>query len=427
MNCFASWMYLFLRQSLRLLVDEKDVMSKGGKKDSEMQIEKNARDTTKSRPLRNPVISKTRSINITCYDQPEQEDRIEPRVAVRLKLRQARWNPLHTFLVQLNSSIWEVLTWPRTGIVAIYHVSVDDRNREFKCKTLQNVCWKLGKNLAEFESCMCAAVRPTENAQEIQSCAPKKLVIWLQQTTHFSTNMVSLATATSTRWSCRIWQLNGYRLVHAKRRVHKEQKRVWNSLSNPNKVQRWSTRITRWNLAKCVPISSAFTDPRQTTSQKEQCGDWKTTFSDTSAGLDQQWWTDAMECCCYLRNVQELWSDGKTPYEKAFWWTDGSNLPFGLIVECHPISAKDQAKLLQFGKKVLRGIVGCALCAWEEFGKETLKSWKTGRVRYSCSKTKRDGGSHTKERMFFFIFPCAHGTGNLTGKVQEVQAFIPIP
>ena len=175
MNCFASWIYLFLRQSLSLLVDEKDVMSKGEKKDSEMQIEENTRDTTKSRPLRNPVISKTRSINITCYDQPEQEDRIEPRVAVRLKLRQARWNPLHTFLVQLNSSIWEVLTWPRTGIVTIYHVSVDDRNREFKCKALKNVCWKLGKNLTKFESCMCEAVRPTENAQEIQSCAPKKI------------------------------------------------------------------------------------------------------------------------------------------------------------------------------------------------------------------------------------------------------------
>ena len=25
-----------------------------------------------------------------------------------------------------------------------------------------------------------------------------------------------------------------------------------------------------------------------------------------------------MECCCYLRNVQDLLADGKTPYERRF-------------------------------------------------------------------------------------------------------------
>ena len=33
------------------------------------------------------------------------------------------------------------------------------------------------------------------------------------------------------------------------------------------------------------------------------------------SGIDEKWWADSMECYCYLRNIQDLLSDGKTPYE----------------------------------------------------------------------------------------------------------------
>ena len=33
------------------------------------------------------------------------------------------------------------------------------------------------------------------------------------------------------------------------------------------------------------------------------------------SGLDEKWWADSMECYCYLRNIQDLLSDGKTPFE----------------------------------------------------------------------------------------------------------------
>ena len=36
------------------------------------------------------------------------------------------------------------------------------------------------------------------------------------------------------------------------------------------------------------------------------------------SGLDKEWWADSMECYCYLRNIQDLLSDGKTPYERRF-------------------------------------------------------------------------------------------------------------
>ena len=36
------------------------------------------------------------------------------------------------------------------------------------------------------------------------------------------------------------------------------------------------------------------------------------------SGLDEKWWADSMECYTYLRNIQDLLSDGKTPYERRF-------------------------------------------------------------------------------------------------------------
>ena len=55
-----------------------------------------------------------------------------------------------------------------------------------------------------------------------------------------------------------------------------------------------------------------------------------------------------MECYCYLRNIQDLLCDGKTPYERG-----GSEGP---MVECHPSAVKGMSRLHQCGPKVLPGI-----------------------------------------------------------------------
>ena len=34
----------------------------------------------------------------------------------------------------------------------------------------------------------------------------------------------------------------------------------------------------------------------------------------SQSGLDENWWADSVECSSYLRNVQDLLSDGKTPF-----------------------------------------------------------------------------------------------------------------
>ena len=83
------------------------------------------------------------------------------------------------------------------------------------------------------------------------------------------------------------------------------------------------------------------------------------------SGLDEKWWADSMECYCYPRNIQDVLSDGKTPYERRSGVPfKGPILPFGAMVEYHPISAEDLSRLHQFGKKVLPGFfLGHALQA----------------------------------------------------------------
>ena len=64
-----------------------------------------------------------------------------------------------------------------------------------------------------------------------------------------------------------------------------------------------------------------------------------------------------MECCCYLRNVQDLLAEGKLPYERRFGEPlKGPIMPFGAMIDYHPSSPKDLARIHQFGKKILPGI-----------------------------------------------------------------------
>ena len=85
------------------------------------------------------------------------------------------------------------------------------------------------------------------------------------------------------------------------------------------------------------------------------------------SGLDESWWADSIECYTYLWNVQDLLSDGKTPYERRFGKPfKGPIIPFGSLVEYYPMTAKDQSRIYQFGKKVLPGLfLGYAGGIWK--------------------------------------------------------------
>ena len=74
------------------------------------------------------------------------------------------------------------------------------------------------------------------------------------------------------------------------------------------------------------------------------------------SGLDNERWVDSIECYCYLRKIQDLLSDGKSPCERRFGMPfNGPAIPFGAKVEHHPISANDMSRQHQFGPKDLPG------------------------------------------------------------------------
>ena len=123
------------------------------------------------------------------------------------------------------------------------------------------------------------------------------------------------------------------------------------------------------------------------------------------SGLDKEWWADFMECYCYLRNIQDLLSDGKTPYERRFGMPlNGPVIPFGAMVEYHPISAKDYSRLHQFGAKVLPGkFLSCALYAGRNlerrhFGRRHSRFGGEGRIRNPRQKDQCKGSVNAAKK-----------------------------
>ena len=133
------------------------------------------------------------------------------------------------------------------------------------------------------------------------------------------------------------------------------------------------------------------------------------------SGPDNEWWADSVECYCYLRNIQDLLSDGKTTYERRFGIPfNGQVISFRAMVEYHPYSAKDLSRLHQFGPKVLPGkFLGCALNAGG--------IWK-GDIRIRTPRQKaqceRSANAHEMKKCGF---PVADGTVKITGEDQDLR------
>ena len=117
-----------------------------------------------------------------------------------------------------------------------------------------------------------------------------------------------------------------------------------------------------------------------------------------------------MECYCYLRNIQDRLSDGKTPYERRFGMPfNGPVTPFGAMVEYHPISAKDQSWLHQFCPKVSPGIFfGYAWYAGGIWKGDIMiaEIWRIGgdgRIRHPRQKAQCKGSVNANEMWQFYI------------------------
>ena len=61
------------------------------------------------------------------------------------------------------------------------------------------------------------------------------------------------------------------------------------------------------------------------------------------SGLEEKW-CGSMECFCNLRNIEDLLSDGKTPYERRFEPFKRPMIPCVSMVE-YPLSVNDLSRL----------------------------------------------------------------------------------
>ena len=141
----------------------------------------------------------------------------------------------------------------------------------------------------------------------------------------------------------------------------------------------------------------------------------------SQSGLDNEWWADSMECRCNLPNVQDLLSDGRTPYERRFGMTfNGPIIPCGAMVECHPISAKDQSRLHQFAAKVLPGIfLGYTLYAEGILEGDIMATDIEELEEMDASELLNAKEVLTPMKGDNFIFPFADGTVETSGGEQS--------
>ena len=111
------------------------------------------------------------------------------------------------------------------------------------------------------------------------------------------------------------------------------------------------------------------------------------------SGLDNEWSADSMEFYCYLRSIQDKLSGGKTYGSRFGMPFNLPVIPFGAMVEYHPISAKDQSRIWKRDIEELEEMDAQELRARRLNAKEVL----------------------TPQRSGDFVFPVAVGTVKIFG------------
>ena len=110
------------------------------------------------------------------------------------------------------------------------------------------------------------------------------------------------------------------------------------------------------------------------------------------SGLDEKWWADSVECYTYLRNMQDLLFDGKTPHERRF-GNHSQNRSFRLD---HRLSItlflqRTSQESINLERKSYLDCSSDTLSTRGEFGRvtywlQTLRSWKRWTHRKSTRK-----------------------------------------
>ena len=242
---------------------------------------------------------------------------------------------------------------------------------------------------------------------------------------------VNLETIIDMQSWCKTWPPNGSSRIRAKSKLHKKPRESLQKFLEPTigKLKVICTDNSQECGKSCEGLSWNQFTPTPNRSETDGIAERavRRIKEGTSAvllqsGLDEKWWADSMECYCYLRNIQDLLSDGKTLHERRFAVpSNGPVIPFGAMAEYHIISAKDLSRLHQFGPKVLSGIFfGYALHA-ERIWKgdiEELEQVDASEINARRLDAKEVSTPMSGEKC---MFPIADGTVKLSGRDQVLR------
>ena len=123
---------------------------------------------------------------------------------------------------------------------------------------------------------------------------------------------------------CKTWPPSGSSRIRARPKTSQETQRSLQKFSEPNgkpKVIYTDNSLEfgkacedlSWNYSTSTPHRSETNGIAERAVRRVKEG---TSAVLLQSGLDEKWWVDSMECCTYLRNIQDLLSDGKTLHTK---------------------------------------------------------------------------------------------------------------
>ena len=171
----------------------------------------------------------------------------------------------------------------------------------------------------------------------------------------------------------KIWQRSGHNLSHVKQQLLRRRKRAYRRSWNRRGSQKSFTLTIPMNLASPVKNYSGIivrphhTDQKRMGLLREQCVEL--TKGHLRYCCNQVWmkiggqipWNATAICETFKISCLTGRPHMRGGSENHF---NGPIIPFGSLVEYYPISAKDQSRIHQFGKKVLPGLfLGYALYA----------------------------------------------------------------
>ena len=232
---------------------------------------------------------------------------------------------------------------------------------------------------------------------------------------------------------CKIWPPNESSRIRAKQKLLRKPKGAGTSSGSQIGNLKSFTLTNPWNLAKLVKIFPGIivrrhhTDRKQMGLRKGQCAELRNApllccFNQFWMKIGGQIPWNVVPICETLQISYLMGKLHERRFGKPF---KGPIIPFGSLVEYYPITAKDQSRIHQFGKKVSPGLfLGYALYAggiWKgDVLIADLEELKTMDASEICSKRL-----NAKEVIFpnhgEFIFPIADGRIKTLGGDQELR------